>query len=69
MIILSIIAGVCELVGGWILGNKKRFGFILFAISGICWIIVGIHKSLPGLLIVCIPGLFINTRNFRKWKK
>ena len=69
MILLSIIAGICELIGGWILGNKNRFGFILFAIGGICWIIVAIAKTIPGLLIVCVPGLFISVRNYRKWKK
>ncbi len=54
MILLNIIAGICELIGGWILGTKKRFGFILFATGGLCWIVVGIVKTLPGLLIVCI---------------
>jgi len=69
MILLSIIAGICELIGGWILGTKKRFGFILFATGGLCWIVVGIVKTLPGLLIVCIPSLFINIRNYRRWGK
>ena len=62
------IAGILELTGLWIVGNKNRIGFLLNICCGICWIIyVFTTKSTYGLLVVVVPALTINTRNFIKW--
>lgn len=70
MIPLDWVASGLELTAGWILGNKNRFGFILAILCGICWALyVLMSKSTYGLLIVVIPGLVINVRNWIKWGK
>lgn len=67
---MDFIAGLLELTGLWIVGNKNRFGFICNILCGLTWIsYVLINKTTYGLLIVVIPALFINTRNFIKWTR
>ena len=64
------IAGTLELIALYIIGNKNKYGFLLNLIVGICWIThVCINKESFGLLIVVVPALFINSRNFLKWKQ
>lgn len=65
---MDIIAGLFELFGLWIIGNKSRIGF-MFNLIGCCfWIYVAIDKHIYGLLIVVLPALFINGRNYMRWK-
>lgn len=62
------IAAALELSGDWIVGNKKRIGFIIRLVGCGCWIIAAITYEIYGLLLVVIPAIFINIRNFWKWK-
>jgi hypothetical protein len=67
---MDFIAGLFELLGLWIVGNKSKWGFIINIIGGICWVLYVMYSGHTyGLLVVVIPALFINTRNFIKWKK
>ena len=61
------IAGILELMGIWIVGNKKWVGFLFNMAAGAAWIYVSIDRGIYGLLLVVIPALFINMRNMRKW--
>lgn len=64
------LAGILELTGLYIIGNKNKLGFILNILCGICWIsYVLINKHTFGLLIVVVPALIINIRNYGKWSK
>ena len=64
------IAAIFELCGDWVVGNKRRLGFVLKFICGLCWITYVItSKSAYGLLLVVIPALAINVRNFIRWSK
>ena len=64
------IAAILELTGAYVVGNKNKWGFVLFFITSICWIIyVFTTKSTYGLLIVVIPCMFMNVRNFLKWQR
>ena len=65
---LDWIASALELTGGWIVGNKNRKGYLFVTAGLICWIIyVLITKRTYGLLLVVIPAIFINIRNYIKW--
>ena len=61
------VAAAIELFGSWFVGNKKRYAFVLLFLCNICWIYVAVDHKIYGLLIVVIPALFINIRNFVKW--
>lgn len=64
------IAAILELSGGWVVGNKNRWGFMLNLACGIMWVTyVIVSKSTYGLLLVVVPAMGINIRNFIKWGK
>jgi len=64
---LDWIAGITELTGNWLLGDKKRLGFILNLTCQVLWTIVAIKTGIYGLLLVVIPGMAVNVRNYLKW--
>ena len=63
------IAGILELSGDWTIGNKKKFGFILKFLCNLAWIYVALTTKVYGLLIVVVPAVFVNIRNYTKWAK
>jgi len=65
----DILAGIIELTGSWLVGNKRKIGFAINILGNIAWIIVAFKMKVYGLLIVVIPALFINIRNYFKWKE
>ena len=68
--LISWIASALELLGLWQVGNKKKIGFLISIAGNITWIAVAV-LGLPaqGLLLVVVPAIFINARNFIKWRK
>lgn len=66
---MSWAAGVFELLGIWLVGNKNRWGFISFIVCNVLWIYVAIHTpEVRGLLIAVVPALFLNIRAWFKWR-
>ena len=63
------IAGVFELLGAWLVGNKNRFGFVFNLIGCLVWVYVAIYMGVFGLLVVVIPAIAVNIRNFIIWGK
>ena len=63
------IAGAFELIGSWLIGSKKKVGFVFNFIGCSVWIYVAIHTKIYGLLLVVVPAIFINIRNYIKWCK
>ena len=66
---MDVVAGIIELIGLWLNGNKSLWSFVLFIIANCIWIYVAIHIHLYGLLFVSIPAIIINMRNYKKWNK
>ena len=63
------VAGILELTGKWIVGQKDCRGWLVSMLSGVCWIMyVFISKSSYGLLIIAVPAIFVNLWNFHKWR-
>ena len=63
------IAGILELIALYIVGSKNRFGFLLNLVVATCWIShVYLIRESYGLLVVVIPAIFINIRNYIKWR-
>jgi len=67
--IWSWLASAAELSGLWMIGSKKKFGFLVSIIGNLIWVVVAL-LGLPatGLLLVVIPAMFINVRNFIRWR-
>jgi rRNA processing protein Gar1 len=61
------IAGIFELLGSWSIGSKKKIGFVCNLIGCVLWVYVSVTYEIYGLLLVVVPALFINIRNYIKW--
>lgn len=68
---MSWLAGAFELVSIYMIGNRNRYGFITGIACNVLWIIVAITnlEIAGGLLVVVVPALGLNVRNFIKWGK
>jgi len=67
---LDYIAGSLELIGLWKVGNKNRWGFAYNLLCNLCWIAFVLKSSVAyGILLVVIPAMIVNIRNFLRWKK
>jgi len=66
---MSWVAGVCELLHLYLVGEKNRYGFLVGVVCDVLWIIVALMNPeiAGGLLLVVVPALFLNIRNFLKW--
>ena len=63
------IAGILELSASWLIGNKNRLAFYILLIVNSLWVYVAVTKEIYGLILVCLPAIFINIRNIFKWNK
>ncbi len=66
---IDFIAGGFDLVGLYTVGNKNRWGFILHLVGNAAWVYVALSTRLYGLLLVVLPAMAVNIRNFRRWQK
>jgi nicotinamide riboside transporter PnuC len=66
---MDIVAGLLELTASWLVGNRNRKCFVFYICANLFWIYVALDKHIYGLLIICIPSIYINIRNSFKWKK
>ena len=67
---LDWIAAIFELLGSWLIGSKRKIGFICFLMCNFLWIAyILVSGTTYGLLLVVIPSIGINIRNFIKWSK
>ena len=65
---LDWIAAGLALLGVFLIGQKKRSGFLVCCLCGCLWIVVGIQSKVYGLLLEVVPLLVLNLYNYRKWK-
>ena len=53
----------------WLIGNKRRLGWLIGLISEVLWVGLAIWLTQWGLLISCVFFLFVYWRNWVKWGK
>ena len=59
-----------SLYAAYLLGNKQKLGFIVFAVSNIIWIVLGIFfMSSMGMALGNFAFFLINVRGFISWNK
>jgi len=64
------VTGILELLGKWSVGNKNRWGFAVNLLSCFGWLAyIAMRRDGYGFLVVVVPSIFINVRNFIKWTK
>jgi nicotinamide riboside transporter PnuC len=63
-------AMVLSLYSAYLLGNKKKSGFVFFAISNVLWIILGVYFMFSyGMAIGNFVFFLMNIRGFFEWNK
>ena len=68
--IFSILAGILELLGLYLLGKKISWGFMVNLIGGLLWITFALMSSSAfGLLIVCPVAIILNIKGYLHWRK
>lgn len=65
---LDWIAAILEISGLWIIGNKKKSGFLMMILCSISWIMIGISNHLYGLSLAALICFIVHVRNYLKWK-
>ena len=67
---LDWIAGILELIGLYLVGNKNRLGFLINLSCIFFWVLyVYVNRTTYGILPVVLTASVINIRNYIKWKK
>ena len=66
---IDFVASGFELSGLYVIGNKRRYGFILCLLGDLVWIYVGWKAHLYGLIGIAIIALVFNVRNYLKWRR
>ncbi len=66
---LDWLAAILELIGFWLIGRKKRKGFVFCMFCSVVWVIVAYRIKLYGLLVIAILCAITHARNYRKWGK
>ena len=64
---IDFVAGGLELTALYAVGNKKRYSFLLGVLVDLLWMYVAITARIYGLLLVVIPAMVLNIRNYVKW--
>ncbi len=65
---IDLLAGGFELIALHAVGRKRRHGFLLNIVGNSIWIYIAFATELYGLLLVTIPALFLNARNYLRWR-
>jgi nicotinamide riboside transporter PnuC len=65
----SIIAALLELAGIWIVGKKKRIGFLVIMTGNFVWMYVSFAQHVYGILLVTVTANVIHTINYFRWRK
>jgi len=64
------LAMALSLYAAYLLGNKQKIGFVIFAISNLIWILLGVFfMASYGMAIGTIAFFLVNVRGFLQWNK
>lgn len=60
---------VLGLLGAILVTEKRKFGFIIFAIYNLLWLLLGVLRSEYGISFLMLAYLAINLRGYIKWSR
>ncbi len=66
---MDYLAGLLELIGLWLIGSRISMGFIISLVGNVGWVLyVMMMGHSYGLLLVVVPAMVVNVRNYIKWR-
>ncbi len=63
------VATACGLLGVYLIGNRNKFGFVVFMVASISWIVFGSITGSYAVIIGSTIFLFLHARGLYKWVK
>ena len=63
------LATVCGVSGVYLLGNKNKFGFILFMAASLSWTVVGLFVGSWAMITGSSVFFILHLRGFLSWRK
>ncbi len=64
---IDILAMLITFTGIYLIGNKKRYGFMVASIGNLIWVTLGFWVQSIGLMFANIVIILIYIRNYIKW--
>ena len=61
------LAAICDIIAMVLLGNKNKFGFLLYLGASSSAIVFAILAKSPPIIVTNIVMIFINLRGFLRW--
>ncbi len=68
-LLLQFLAAGILLIGLWLMGNQKKIGPFLAALSEVLWVIIFIPPELWGGVFLSTILFVMQARNFIKWHR
>ncbi len=63
------LATVCGLTGVYLLGNKNKFGFLVFMAASLSWVTFGILTGSVPIVLGSSIFFFMHLRGFINWTR
>ena len=63
------LATACGLAGVYLLGNKSKFGFILFMLASLSWVTFGIMTGSIAIILGSSIFFLMHARGFWRWNR
>lgn len=63
------LAIVCGLTGVYLLGNKNKYGFLVFMIASLSWIVVGVFVGSFAIIIGSSIFFIMHLRGWFNWSR
>jgi hypothetical protein len=66
---VDLLAMILTFIGLYLIGSKKKFGFVVASIGNALWVVLGIIVQSSGLIFANIVIVILYIRGFLRWKK
>ena len=63
------LATVCGLTGVYLLGNKNKYGFLVFMMASLSWIAVGVFIGSFAIIIGSLIFFIMHLRGWFSWSR
>lgn len=63
------LATVCGLAGVFLLGNKNKYGFLVFMIASASWVTFGFLTGSIAVILGSSTFFFMHLRGWLKWRR